>query len=66
MEKNERNDDGTAVNGAGGSTDKRFGEGENAETLTNRQGHPITNNQNVRTVGNRGPTIWCIPLSQIQ
>lgn len=26
------------------------------ETLTNRQGHPVTDNQNVRTVGNRGPT----------
>ncbi|WP_245308188.1 catalase [Halalkalibacter urbisdiaboli] len=26
------------------------------ETLTNRQGHPVTNNHNVRTVGNRGPT----------
>jgi len=25
------------------------------DTLTNRQGHPITNNQNIRTVGNRGP-----------
>nr|WP_211745267.1 catalase [Paenibacillus sp. Marseille-Q4541] len=24
--------------------------------LTDRQGHPITDNQNVRTVGNRGPT----------
>lgn len=24
-------------------------------TLTNRQGHPITNNQNLRTVSNRGP-----------
>jgi len=24
-------------------------------TLTNRQGHPVTNNQNLRTVGNRGP-----------
>lgn len=23
--------------------------------LTNRQGHPVTNNQNIRTVGNRGP-----------
>ena len=29
---------------------------ENEDTLTNRQGHPITNNQNLRTVGNRGPT----------
>lgn len=26
------------------------------QTLTTRQGHPLTNNQNVRTVGNRGPT----------
>lgn len=28
---------------------------EKDDTLTNRQGHPITNNQNLRTVGNRGP-----------
>ncbi|MDG5789395.1 catalase [Evansella sp. AB-P1] len=27
-----------------------------SEQLTNRQGHPVTDNQNVRTVGNRGPT----------
>lgn len=27
------------------------------EILTNRQGHPITDNQNVRTVGDRGPTV---------
>ncbi len=26
------------------------------QTLTTRQGHPLTNNQNVRTVGSRGPT----------
>lgn len=25
-------------------------------TLTNRQGHPIRDNQNIRTVGNRGPS----------
>lgn len=25
------------------------------QLLTNRQGHPITDNQNIRTVGNRGP-----------
>ncbi|HIW33798.1 MAG TPA: catalase [Candidatus Paenibacillus intestinavium] len=25
------------------------------ETLTTRQGHPVTDNQNIRTVGNRGP-----------
>ncbi|USO20066.1 catalase [Bacillus paralicheniformis] len=29
---------------------------ETDETLTNRQGHPITNNQHIRTVGNRGPS----------
>ncbi|WP_339279526.1 catalase [Paenibacillus sp. FSL W8-1187] len=26
------------------------------QTLTNRQGHPITDNQNIRTVGDRGPS----------
>src|SRR5687767_7728506 len=31
-------------------------EGENENTLTTRQGHPVHNNQNVRTVGSRGPT----------
>ncbi|GAA4405082.1 catalase KatX [Nibrella viscosa] len=29
--------------------------GEGDQTLTTRQGHPITNNQSMRTVGNRGP-----------
>ncbi|PEF60922.1 catalase [Bacillus cereus] len=29
---------------------------DQVDTLTNRQGHPVTDNQNVRTVGNRGPT----------
>ena len=28
---------------------------ENEDTLTNRQGHPVTNNQHMRTIGNRGP-----------
>ncbi|MCT1577577.1 catalase [Oceanobacillus kimchii] len=28
---------------------------ENDMSLTNRQGHPVTNNQNIRTVSNRGP-----------
>ncbi len=26
-------------------------------TLTNRQGHPVYDNQNNRTVGDRGPTV---------
>src|SRR5919112_754154 len=46
---------GTAVNGAGSSHDGRMASGEGAQTLTTRQGHPITDNQNTRTVGNRGP-----------
>jgi len=33
-----------------------LGEVETEMTLTNRQGHPISDNQNVRTVGSRGPT----------
>lgn len=30
--------------------------GETEQTLTNRQGHPITDNQNIRTIGSRGPS----------
>ncbi|KQR22801.1 catalase [Deinococcus sp. Leaf326] len=46
---------GTAVQGVGNATDTRRAEGEDAQTLTTRQGHPVTNNQNSRTVGSRGP-----------
>nr|WP_085522336.1 catalase [Tuberibacillus sp. Marseille-P3662] len=38
-----------------GSNDKRMTEGENDDTLTTRQGEPVKYNQNIRTVGNRGP-----------
>lgn len=47
---------GTAIEGVGGATDGRLAEGEGERTLTTRQGHPIHDNQNVRTVGRRGPT----------
>ncbi|MFS0788546.1 catalase [Shouchella sp. 1P09AA] len=47
---------GTGVTGAGDSLDQRKASNEKDETLTNRQGHPVKDNQNVRTVGNRGPT----------
>src|SRR5690625_870692 len=30
---------------------------EHDDTLTTRQGHPVTDNQNIRTVGNRGPAM---------
>lgn len=36
---------------------------ETDETLTNRQGHPITNNQHIRTVGNRGLPHWRTMIS---
>lgn len=32
------------------------GQANGGDTLTDRQGHPIKDNQNVRTVGSRGPT----------
>lgn len=49
-------ENGTSVMGAGGVYDKRMTAGEGEDSLTNRQGHPITDNQNMRTVGRRGPT----------
>jgi catalase len=49
------NGSGTAVNGAGSAQDQRTASGENMQTLTTRQGHPVSNNQNLRTVGSRGP-----------
>ncbi|MCA1021237.1 catalase [Halobacillus litoralis] len=41
--------------GPGGADDHRFAEGESEKTLTTRQGHPVRTNQNLRTIGNRGP-----------
>ncbi|MBZ9712689.1 catalase [Deinococcus multiflagellatus] len=46
---------GTAAQGAGHPADPRHSEGETAQTLTTRQGHPVTDNQHLRTVGPRGP-----------
>ena len=34
---------------------EKEGQSSKDKTLTTRQGHPITDNQNLRTVGNRGP-----------
>lgn len=45
-----------SVEGVGGPHDERLGTGESADSLTKRQGHPVTDNQNIRTVGNRGPS----------
>ena len=46
-----------STNGNGtssGTTPKEPAAGH--ETLTTRQGHPVSDNQNTRTVGSRGPT----------
>lgn len=56
MDKKHDNITGTSADDTGNSHDERTGTGESKESLTNRQGHPVTDNQNVRTVGNRGPT----------
>lgn len=55
-QEDRRNTLGTAVRGAGSSADKRCADGEDPSTLTTRQGHPAYDNQNLRTVGRRGPT----------
>lgn len=47
---------GTAVSGVGNAADTRLAGGEDPQTLTTRQGHPVFDNQNLRTVGSRGPT----------
>ena len=44
---------GTHANGDHGDA----GDNASAPTLTTRQGHPVPNNQNNRTVGDRGPTV---------
>lgn len=48
-------DDSKKTNeGNNGNSENRNGE---PPTLTNRQGHPVYDNQNSRTVGDRGPTV---------
>lgn len=47
---------GTSIENIGSATDARMADGEQENTITTRQGHPIFDNQNVRTVGSRGPT----------
>jgi len=50
---------GTNSNGASHglfrSERKEAGGSGSDQTLTTRQGHPVTDNQNIRTIGNRGP-----------
>ncbi|WP_019586647.1 catalase [Deinococcus apachensis] len=54
-DQNQLPEHNTAAEGVGGTADPRMGQGEGKRTLTTRQGHPVRNNQNQRTVGTRGP-----------
>ncbi|CAN5465102.1 catalase KatX [soil metagenome] len=56
MSDNKGETQGIAVEGVGSAVDGRMGGGEGETTITTRQGHPIFDNQNTRTVGSRGPT----------
>src|SRR5215207_5006896 len=47
MIKDQNNGNGQNANGNG--------HGQESNILTTRQGHPVSDNQNLRTVGNRGP-----------
>ena len=42
---------------ATGNGDGKAAKADPTATLTTRQGHPVPNNQNNRTVGDRGPTV---------
>ncbi|MGE7546503.1 catalase [Sporosarcina newyorkensis] len=41
--------------GKGKNNEKQNGQEVKRETLTTRQGHPVVDNQNIRTIGDRGP-----------
>ncbi|QCR21292.1 catalase [Pontibacter sp. SGAir0037] len=52
IEHNKEKQPGNGANGSNGSNGQN---GQGNRTLTTRQGHPVTDNQNIRTLGNRGP-----------
>ncbi len=54
MKKDEMPNQGFKAKETNGNAKKDIGT-DKSNTLTTRQGHPVTDNQNMRTVGNRGP-----------
>lgn len=48
---------GVGSNGAGSPAAGHQNDGRTGQTLTTRQGHPVPDNQNLRTVGPRGPAV---------
>ncbi|MGV3640901.1 MAG: catalase, partial [Adhaeribacter sp.] len=55
--ENVKSGNGAAAAGNGQPADAGKQGGDSARTLTTRQGHPVTDNQNLRTIGNRGPAV---------
>jgi catalase len=53
MQQEEKNQNGAGK--SNGAANNGNGE-QHSNELTTRQGHPVSDNQNVRTVGRRGPT----------
>jgi catalase len=53
--ENVKPNNGSETAGNGSPADARKEAGGTPQTLTTRQGHPVTDNQNLRTIGNRGP-----------
>ncbi len=54
MEQKENGANNSNTSGSNGNGLSR-NQNDRDDTLTTRQGHPVTDNQNLRTVGNRGP-----------
>jgi catalase len=52
----QENKDQPNRSGSGNSGNGKAGNGQAKKTITTRQGHPVTDNQNLRTIGSRGPT----------
>ncbi|MGV3505367.1 MAG: catalase [Adhaeribacter sp.] len=55
--ENVKSGNGAAAAGNGHPADAGKQGADTARTLTTRQGHPVTDNQNLRTIGNRGPAV---------
>lgn len=55
MNKEDQSNKNIQGNGTGGGNGSSQKSEENQNILTTRQGHPVADNQNLRTVGNRGP-----------
>lgn len=56
MSEDMEKDNNKPENDPGSAADHRLTEDEKMNTLTTRQGHVVRDNQNIRTVGNRGPS----------